>query len=246
MLFLLGAEKTLGEVMKEAVLPEDVNFFGIGVNPSFYSALIVTALLLFIAVILRLFVIPKFKIIPGKFQSIIEWLVTCFSGMAKENSPHRNNFLGAYNLSVGLFIFFGTMIELIGIRAVLVDINGCIALALCSFGAIFFGGFNANGFKGALHSLKDFSLPLSMTFRLFGSMLSGLLVTELVYEFIALSFVVPVFVGIMFTVFHAVIQAYILTYLTSMFYGESTDPSIKNKKNKNKNKIKNSNVEVAV
>lgn len=231
MLGLLAAEeKTLGDIMKEAVLPEDLNFFGIGVNPSFYSALIVTGLLLLFAAVLRIFVIPKFKIVPGKFQSIIEWIVGFFSGIAKDNSPHCYNYMGAYNFSVGIFIFVSTMIELVGIRAVLVDINGCIALAMFSFGAILIGAIRTNGLKGLLHTLKDFSLPLSMTFRLYGSMLSGLLVTELVYQFIALSFVVPVFVGIMFTVFHAVLQCYILALLTSMFYGQATEKHAKEKK----------------
>jgi len=119
MLGLLAAEeKTLGEIMKEAVLPENVDFLGLGVNPSFYSALIVTAFLLVTALILRIFVIPKFKTVPGKFQAMLEWAVSYFSGIAKDNSPYRNKYLGAYNFSAGLFIFFGTMIELIGIRAV--------------------------------------------------------------------------------------------------------------------------------
>ena len=59
-----------------------------------------------------------------------------------------------------------------------------------------------------------------MSFRLFGALLSGLLVTELVYYYINLSFVLPVFVGIMFTLLHALIQTYVLTMLTALFYGE--------------------------
>lgn len=233
---LAASEKTLGDVMREAVLPEDVSFLGIGVNPSFYSGLLVTAFLLLIAAILRIFVIPRFKIVPGKFQAMIEWVVGFFSGIAESNSPHRNGYLGAFNFSAGLFIFFGTMIELIGLRAVLVDLNGAIALALFAFGSIFIGGLRVNKARGALGTLRDFSLPISMSFRLFGSMLSGLLVTELVYQFIALSFVVPIIVGLLFTVFHAVMQTYILTLLTSMFYGEAVEPrakKVKNKKNKN-------------
>lgn len=240
MVTLLAAEgKTLGEIMKEGVLPADVSFFKLGVNPSFYSALIVTAFLLFAAAILRIFVIPRFKTVPGKFQAVIEWIVSFFAGIAKDNSPHRNKFLGAFNFSAGLFIFFGTMIELIGLRAVLVDINGALALAICSFGSILIGAFRFNGPKGLLGALKDFSLPLSMTFRLFGSMLSGLLVTELIYEFIALSFVLPVLVGVLFTVLHAVIQTYILTVLTSMFFGEAVEPKEKKAKKEKKRKETN-------
>ena len=74
-----------------------------------------------------------------------------------------------------------------------------------------------------LLALKDFSLPISMSFRLFGALLSGALVTELIYYYTALSFVLPVIVGVLFTLLHAVIQAYVLTMLTSMFFGEVTE-----------------------
>ena len=91
----------------------------------------------------------------------------------------------------------------------------------------------ANGAKGAGKALKDFSLPISMSFRMFGALLSGLLVTELVYYYVSLSFVVPVVVGVLFTLLHALIQAYVLTTLTSMFYGETTEKHApKPKKNK--------------
>jgi len=63
-----------------------------------------------------------------------------------------------------------------------------------------------------------------MSFRLFGALLSGLLVTELVYYYIHLSFVLPVVVGVLFTLLHALIQAYVLTMLTALFYGEVSEP----------------------
>ena len=73
-------------------------------------------------------------------------------------------------------------------------------------------------------TLKEFSLPISMSFRLFGALLSGLLVTELVYYYINLSYILPVVVGVLFTLLHAVIQTYVLTMLTAMFYGEVSQP----------------------
>ena len=74
------------------------------------------------------------------------------------------------------------------------------------------GGIVGNGLRGVGATLKDFSLPISMSFRLFGALLSGLLVTELVYYYINLSFVLPVVVGVMFTLLHALIQATLRAY----------------------------------
>ena len=102
---------------------------------------------------------------------------------------------------------------------------GCV-----SYLVILSGGIVSNGFRGVGSTLKEFSLPISMSFRLFGAMLSGLLVTELVYYSITLSFVLPVFVAVLFTLLHALIQTYVLTMLTSVFYGEVSEPH--QKKNK--------------
>ncbi|MBP5404539.1 MAG: hypothetical protein J6Y74_01130, partial [Clostridia bacterium] len=68
MLCLLGASGSLGELMREALLPENVNFLGIGVNPSFYTSLIIGGVLILAAVLIRIFAVPRFKDVPGKFQ----------------------------------------------------------------------------------------------------------------------------------------------------------------------------------
>ena len=60
-----------------------------------------------------------------------------------------------------------------------------------------------------------------MSFRLFGALLSGLLVTELVYYSLPLSFGLPVLVGVLFTLLHALIQTFVLATLVSVFYGEA-------------------------
>ena len=65
---------------------------------------------------------------------------------------------------------------------------------------------------------------------LFGALLSGLLVTELVYYYSSMSYVLPVVVGVLFTLLHALIQAYVLTLLTTMFYGELNAPLPKKEK----------------
>jgi F-type H+-transporting ATPase subunit a len=225
--------------MRDAVLHDSnrISLLGLKeVNPGLISAYVVTAILLLAAALIRIFVIPRFKYVPGKFQMLIEQAVSLFDGMAKSNSPHRNGFLGAYLFGAGAYIFVGTLFELLGIQAVTVhgtsitlpaplsDVNGAIALGCLSYVVILSGGIVGNGLRGVGSTLKDFSLPISMSFRLFGALLSGLLVTELVYYYINLSFVLPVIVGVLFTLLHALIQTYVLTMLTALFYGEVSRP----------------------
>ena len=68
-------EESVREVMKDAVLHEHfkVSFFGfIDVNPGLISAYTVTAVFLVFALIVRFFFVPRFTMIPGKFQLLLE------------------------------------------------------------------------------------------------------------------------------------------------------------------------------
>lgn len=252
--------ESIQATMKDAVLHDSVkiNFLGImNVNPAVISAYTVTGIIFVFALIVRIFVIPKFTYVPGKFQMLLEEAVGIFDNLAKGNSPHKNYFLGAYIFMAGGYIFVGTLFELLGLQAVsvsghsvalpapLADINGAICMGCLSYTIILTGGLINNGIKGVGKTLKDFSLPISMSFRLFGALLSGALVTELVYYYTALSFVLPVVVGVVFTLLHALIQAYVLTMLTSLFYGEVSEKSPpKDKKKTKHNNITNNNGQV--
>ncbi len=212
--------ESVKEAMRDGVLHEvnKINFLGIEVNPAVLSAYIVTGIILLAAVLIRIFAIPKFKLIPGKFQSLLEMPVEFFFRNGQNKQPaQKSGFAGAYIFSAGIYIFLSTLFELLGIQAVtthgasialpapIADINAAIAMGVLSYIVILGAGIICGGAKGALNVLKDFSLPISMSFRLFGALLSGLLVTELVYYYFSLSFVLPVFVGVLFTLLHAVI-----------------------------------------
>ena len=245
------SEKTesTNEIMRDAVLHDTnkISLFGIkDVNPGLISAFTVTGILLIAAILIRIFVIPKFRLVPGKFQLLLESAVGMFDNLGKSNSPHRNGFLGAYLFSAGTYIFISTLFELFGIQvgttsggvitlpAPLSDINAAIALGCLSYIVILSGGIAGNGLRGVGRTLKDFSLPISMSFRLFGALLSGLLIMELVYYYLNLSFVLPVIVAVLFTLLHALIQTYVLTMLTSLFYGEVSEPSVRKNKHRGK------------
>lgn len=237
-----GTHGSIGELMKDAVLHEtnQISLFGLTeVNPSLISGFAVTAIFTVFALIVRIFVIPRFKMVPGKLQLLLETAVGFFDNLAKSNSPHRNKFLGAYVFSAGAYVFVGTIFELFGFQVItthgssialpapLADINGALMIGCLSYLVILSGGIAENKLRGVGKTLKEFSLPISMSFRIFGALLSGALVTELVYHYIALSYGLPVVVGVLFTLLHALIQAYVLTMLTALFYGEVSEPSHK-------------------
>lgn len=233
-----GGHSSIGELMRDAVLHEvnKIDLLGLEVNPSLIAGFVVTGIFLVLGLAVRIFVIPRFTLVPGRLQVILETAVGFFDGLAKSNSPHRNRFLGAYLFAAGAYIFVGTIFELFGVQVVttqgssvalpapLADINGAIMMGCLSYLVILSGGVAENGLRGVGRTLKEFSLPISMSFRIFGALLSGALVTEMVYHYIHLSYGLPILVGVLFTLLHALIQAYVLTMLTALFYGEVSEP----------------------
>ena len=254
-----GEEESIQQVMRDAVLHDlnKVSLFGlIDVNPGLMAGFIVSGILMVFALICRIFIIPKFKMVPGKFQLVLETAVGLFDNMSKGNSK-IHGFLGAYIFAAGAYIFTGTLFELFGVQAVttggvsislpapLSDINGAIMMGCLSYLVIMSGGIAGNGIKGIGKTLKEYSLPISLSFRLFGALLSGALVTELVYYYPKLSYVLPVLVGVLFTLLHALIQAYVLTMLTSLFYGQVSDNTPKPPKEKKRRKGRKAEAESA-
>ncbi len=232
-----SGEESVQTVMRDVVLHDTykIDLFGMAVNPGLISAFCITGIFLIFALIVRIFVIPKFKMVPGKFQMLLEQAVSLFDNMAKENSPHASGFISAYIFVAGAYICVSTLFELFGFQvttilgtsialpAPLSDINGAICMGCLTYLIILAGGIAKNGIKGVGKTLKEFSLPISMSFRLFGALLSGALVTELVYYYSAMRYGIPVLVAVIFTLLHALIQAYVLTTLASTYFGEVTE-----------------------
>ena len=152
-----GKSEAAQEAMRDAVLhgTNRISLFGLkDVNPAYISSLVVVGALLLAAILLRVCGIPRFKMVPGKLQMALETVVGLFDWMAKGNSPHRNKFLGAYIFGAGVYIFVGTLFELLGLQAVtttgrsvtlpapLSDVNGAIALGCLSYLVILSGGID--------------------------------------------------------------------------------------------------------
>ena len=143
----------------------------------------------------------------------------------------------------------GTVFELFGLQATTVngasialpaplsDINAAVSLGCLSYLVILSGGIAQNKIRGVGSTLKEFSLPISMSFRLFGALCSaGCWLRSSFDYYVTLSFVLPVVVAVLFTLLHALIQTYVLTMLTALFYGEVAHPHAKKEKKAKKAK----------
>lgn len=206
------------------------------VNSSYVTSVVIVILL----VILCLFInsrVKKFKDVPGKFQLLVEMAVSWVDKFAKDKVGVAAKEMTPYVLAVGAFILSGCLIELFGFRPIPADFNMPIALALMSFFLINFLTIKYKGIKHRLVSyikpmafvapfklISDLAAPVSLACRLFGNVLAGMIVMELVYHAMGyFAVVVPAALSVYFTLFHAGIQAYIFCMLSLSYVDEAME-----------------------
>ncbi len=234
--FNAGEEySSISEIVAEEVFPATVSTITIGsldiaITETAITAYITVGVLILFALIFRLFIFPRFKTVPTGFQAFIEWIVTCFDNMAKENVHGYAPTLGPYAFATAAFICIGTLTETLGLRPPNTDINVCIALALMTFVTIHMYGIKKKKakylgkYKIGITVITDVAVPVSMTFRMYGSILSGFLMMSLITNVIQpLTPVLPSFCYILFTLFHALIQAYVFGVLSLSFVAEAIE-----------------------
>ncbi len=237
------------EELQEKVFPKNVIQIGsFAVNDSVISGFIVVIVLLIVALILRLTIIRKWKTTPTGGQMFLEWLVSFFDKSADEMTEKYSGLMGPYTLGAAAYICCGVLIELFGLRPAIADVCACLALALCSFLFIHTLGFVKNKQRRLLHYVNpiniitDLAVPVSMTFRLFGSILSGMVIMDLIYIvvesiwYFGLPVVIPAILTPIFTLFHALIQSYVFASLTLTFVSEAIETRPKKPKKKRKQK----------
>jgi F-type H+-transporting ATPase subunit a len=195
----------------------------------------VVLLLLVVAALLRIFAVPKFKDQPKGLQTVLEMAVQGVGSMSCDQLGQSiGSQLTPYMCTVGLYIIAGGLVELFGVRAPASDINVTAALSLITFFLINFYAYKVKGFRRRMDHytkpifllapitlLTDIAVPISMACRLYGNMLSGLIVMDLIYQVLPIA--IPAVLSVYFTLFHAALQAYIFLTLTVSFIHENIE-----------------------
>ncbi len=138
--------------------------------------------------------------------------------------------------TVALIVVMNGVFELFNLRAAMTDINFTLALSLITFFLIQVYSIKK---KGLLKRLKAFAepapfllpiniatslaVPISLSCRMFGNILGGMIVMELLYSVAFLRWAVPGILSIYFTVFHTLMQAFIFITLSLAFINEGLE-----------------------
>jgi F-type H+-transporting ATPase subunit a len=219
------------------VAAKRIDLFGIEFSETVITSFAVTLALILIAVVIRIFVLPRFKDKPGKFQNVIEIIVDGINGFANTTAGEYGSKIASYGFTLGLFLVVSGLLELFSIRAPGTDLNFTIAISAVSFLLINAFGLIEKGIWGRIKSftkpnvvagffrfISDLVLPVSLSCRMFGNLLSGLVIMELIYYALG-PFVIGVgaALAIFFNLFHVLMQAYVFLMLTFSFIHEATE-----------------------
>ena len=139
-----------------------------------------------------------------------------------------------YLMTVALYLAISNVIGLLGFKPPTKDMNVTIALAVMSMFVIEWSGIHKNGlFHWCKHFAKPVPIvapimileivirPLSLCMRLFGNMLGGFVVMELIKEVVPL--IVPIPFSFYFDIFDGLLQAYVFVFLTALFMTEEME-----------------------
>ena len=200
------------------------------------ESVVVTWIIMAVLVLLSVILVRNLRVEnPGKVQLALEaaigWAQDFFEGiLGKEN---RRYF--PYLITVLLFLgASNTIAPLCGFKPPTKDLNVTAALAVMSMCLIEYSGIRKNGLK---HWAKHFAQPvpvvapimilevvirpLSLCMRLFGNMLAGFVVMELLKTVVPV--LVPIPVSFYFDIFDGLLQAYVFVLLTALFMNEEME-----------------------
>ena len=225
------------EQLHVEIFPPNVNVLGLSVSQSVLWSWVMLAVVLVLALIFRLFVAPRFTDTPGPLQNVMELAVDWVSSYSSQTADLHSDALSAYMFSTLVFLLGSAALEMFGVRSPTSDLLVTAALAIMAFLMFNYYGIKVKGPVGRLKSMAEptpivfpfeiismVSKPVSLACRLFGNMLGGMIVIDLLYVALGNHSVgIPGLVGLYFNVFHPLIQAYIFITLSLTFIRESVE-----------------------
>ncbi|MBE7012855.1 MAG: F0F1 ATP synthase subunit A [Ruminococcaceae bacterium] len=191
------------------------------------------------------------KVVPTTRRQIVaEKLVEMANNLVNNTMGERYKFLTPYIAALFASSIIGSLSSLVGLRPFTADLSTTLSWALLAFIMIQGNNIRLNGIGGwlkgfmepvpfllPLNIVSEIASPISMSFRHFGNIAAGMVITSLLYsalaalsrfvigwipnEFVAsipiFQLGLPAILSIYFDVFTSFLQAYIISMLTMVF-----------------------------
>lgn len=199
--------------------------------------LIMLALIVF-AVIVRA-KLRSFKEIPTGFQNVVEAIVEAYDSFAGNTLGEKLSYIAPWYFMVFAFVLLCNFASIIGFRAPTADWATTFALALATFVLMIFMGikhrkgqyikdlFEPHFIFFPMNLIGELAKPVSLSFRLFGNILSGTIILTLYYALtpVFVQFGIPALLHAFFDVFFGGLQTYIFVIISLMFVKVAADDS---------------------
>ncbi len=214
--------------------------FGVRINVT--ETIIISWGIVIALTALVLFLTHNMKKKPEKKRQVIaEFLVEIVDNLVKSTMGEKYKSFGPYVAALFASSIFGSLVSLIGLRSVTADYSTVLTWALMSFVMIEAAKIKADGIGGylkgfinPLNIISEVSTPVSMSFRHFGNIAGGMIITSLIYFALtglssAIGLAVPIFtiglpavLSLYFDLFSGFMQAFIFIMLTMIYISSSS------------------------
>ena len=225
------------EKLEFSLWPERVQVFNFSLSYTIIYTWIAMAILIIAALVIRLTVFRNPKETPSGAQNVVEFIVESIGKYTDAQAHGTGEFMCSYILTIGSLLVMSALLELFRLRPPTADITMTFSLAFMTFLLINIYGIKKKGVFGRIKSLasptpivfpfriiSDLAIPVSMACRLFGNMLGGMIVIDLLYMALGGNAVgIPSVFGLYFNAFHPLIQTYIFITLTLTFINEAIE-----------------------
>lgn len=199
------------------------------------SLIIVSIVLIIFALVARNKISKaKAEDTPGMLQNICELLVTTVDNMVKgimgENDKKFRNWIA----TVFVFALICNISGLFGLRPPTADYGVTFSMGIITFCIIHYNGVKKNGYRHFTNLFKpipllfpinligEIAVPLSLSLRLFGNVLSGTVMMGLIYGLLSppITTGIPAALHVYFDIFSGCIQAYVFCMLTMVYVND--------------------------
>lgn len=223
-----------------SIWAERRTLFGFSVsNSAIYTWVIIvvaTAAALFVRYV-TLKNLRDFEDLPSGAQNAVEAVIEVVSNFTHKNARGSDDSLASYIFTVGVFLAGCACVEMFGFRTPASDVTVTLALGIMTFILINAYGIKAKGVIGHIKAMSgsnpavfvlkfitELSIPVSLGCRLFGNMLAGFVIMDLLYIALgAYAVGISSVVGLYFSVAHPLLQMYIFVTLTLTFINEAIE-----------------------
>ena len=224
--------------------PKIYNIAGIPIS----ETVVVTWIIMIALTIFAFFTTRNLKKVPTKTQLLVESAVGTINNLVKQTMGEDKMGFAPYIGTIMIFIGIANIIGLIGLRPPTADVNTTFALSIITFFMIQIFAMKSKGFGGyikgffepmwllaPINVIGELANPISLSFRLFGNIVGGLIIMNLLYSALMgfsfklgmpipiLGVGIPAFLHMYFDLFAGLLQSFIFAMLTMVLVSMGMD-----------------------